>query len=186
MLTVVSNGVVATVASRESCARKHCDGAEVLGLAARKTEAHGSAVGEAQRESLLLVDTKVVVDLLANSVDKGDIFTALVGPTFVQPIRGHEDGAVLRQCLESVVWGGAAVDRGHVSITPVKTEDQTVWLVLVVIVREADDPTALLAIDGDGLSATRQRGSFSTAGGTGMDTVEESQEKDGTKCEQRD
>jgi hypothetical protein len=139
MLAVQRNWVVAARTSRQSCSRKHSNGAEVFGVAACKTEAHGSTVREAERESQLLIDAKIVFNGLADRVEEGDVFTTCIAPAFVQTVWRDKDGALLGEGLETIVWRASAVDRVHVTAQPVQTEDEFVGLSVVVVVWDTDD-----------------------------------------------
>jgi hypothetical protein len=109
---------------------------------------------------LLLVNAKVILGELEHLVGEGDILTTLVGPTSVETVGGDEDGRVASKALETVeATLGNVV---HVAITPVVAEDESVRLVVLVVVGKLEDVLALLAVDLHGLGAAGL-GSLATA-----------------------
>jgi hypothetical protein len=147
MNTQVSDGVVAALTSTNQATAQHTYGLELLGPRTSKRVTHPTAPTEARREARARIHTEVTLDLLDDSVDKGNIFAIGVGPASILAIGRYQDGTSLCSAFETVPGLNAVTvgNRVHVSASPMEGEDKVMWLVWVVVVGDFQD--VLAAID---------------------------------------
>lgn len=117
--------------------------------------AHGTTIAESGSENLLLINAEVLLGKSKHLISEGDILTTLVGPASVETVGGDEDGRVASQVAKTIV---TALDNvAHVSAEPVVAEDETVGLVVLVVVGQLEGVLAILAVDLHGLDAAGGR-----------------------------
>lgn len=117
--------------------------------------AHGTTVTEASSENLLLINAEVLLGKSKHLISKGDILTTLVSPASVETVGSDKDGRVASQVAKAIVT--ALDDIAHVSAEPVVAEDETVGLVVLVVVGQLEGVLAVLAVDLQGLDAAGGR-----------------------------
>jgi hypothetical protein len=90
---------------------------------------------------------------LEHLVGKGNVLSAIVGPSGVQPIRSNEDGSAGRQGEKAVIL---ATDNGtHVTVEPMVAKNELVGGVWVIVARQLQSVLAILAVDRHALDAAR-------------------------------
>src|ERR1017187_6577094 len=146
----VCDGVVAAVASTELSSFEDRDRAEDLRAGTRDFVAHAAAVAETRRDDVRRVDTVIVLDQFDHVVGEGQVASAGIRPAGAETIGRDEDRAVLRGLLKPVIGpvvprGSAVVDLGGITAIPVKTEDQPIRFVLVVVVGKPQRKAPALA-----------------------------------------
>lgn len=117
--------------------------------------AHGTTVAEASSKDLLLINAEVLLGKSKHLISEGDILTTLVRPASVETVGSNEDGGVASQVAKTVVT--ALDDVAHVSAEPVVPEDETMGLVVLVVVGQLEGVLAVLAVDLHGLDAAGGR-----------------------------
>ncbi len=146
----VTDGVVAAVAPAELPAFIEHDRVKYLCAGTGQLVAHATAVAEPGGDDMRRVDAKVFLDQLDHVVGESQVSSTGVRPSVADPLGRHENRAVLRLFLESVVGkfvlrGAPGVDVVGKAAVPVKPEDQPVGVVLVVVVGKPDEEAAALA-----------------------------------------
>lgn len=151
----VRNRGCASVAAAELGAGDDGDGLEGVGKRASSTVAHGTTITEASGEDVLLVNTKLIIQLSQHSFGKGNIFTSIISPTSVEAIGSNKDGRILRLLLKTIV--SSTNNIAHVSIEPVVADDELVLGVGVVVLGHGEGVLSLSAVDADLFDAARGR-----------------------------
>lgn len=117
--------------------------------------AHGTTIAESGSENLLLINAEILLGKSKHLISEGDVLTTLVSPASVETVGGDEDGRVASQVAKTIV---TALDNvAHVSAEPVVAEDETVGLVVLVVVGQLEGVLAILAVDLHGLDAAGGR-----------------------------
>lgn len=117
--------------------------------------AHGTTVTEASSENLLLINAEVLLGKSKHLISEGDVLTTLVSPASVKTVGGDEDGRVASQVAKAIVT--ALDDVAHISAAPVVAEDETVGLIVLVVVGQLEGVLAVLAVDLQGLDTAGGR-----------------------------
>ena len=183
VLSVEGNRVVSATASRKKCAREHGDGAEVLGSTAGETVAHSTTVGKSKREAQILIYTEIVLNLLADRVEESDVLSALIAPALVQSVRRNENGTLLGEILKTVIRGVSTINSSHIGVQPMQAKDEAVWLGVVVVIGDTEDPATLLPVHRGSLRATRKSGILTAASGACVDIFQQCKDKQCTQEE---
>lgn len=135
--------------------RVSCEGGELTGKRASSAVTHCTTITETGGKDVLLVDTKLVIQLSQHGLGKGNIFTSVISPTSVEAIGSNKDGRVLRLLLQTVI--SSTNNIAHVSIEPVVADDKLVLGVGVVVLGDGKGVLSLSAVDADLLDAARGR-----------------------------
>lgn len=117
--------------------------------------AHGTTIAESGSENLLLINAEVLLGKSKHLISEGNILTTLVSPASVETVGSDEDGRVASQVAKTIVT--ALYNVAHVSAEPVVAEDETVGLVVLVVVGQLEGVLAVLAVDLHGLDAAGGR-----------------------------
>jgi len=143
--------------------REHGDGAEVLAKCTGQDERHGGAVAEAGREAEVRVDAQVVFHLLDGRLDELDVRAARVPPAAVETRRRDVDGPdrVVDEGRQAVPREVAALSDGDllaVAAERVQRQDQTVLVLVVVVLGKPHVELARLAARGQSQGRASRRG----------------------------
>jgi hypothetical protein len=172
VLTIVCHGLSSASAAAQLSAGDDSHGTDHVGSRAGERVRHGATIAEASGEAKVGVDAEVGLDGLEHLVEESHIFAILVCPASVQTIGNDEDRRIVRNRLKAVVRKHTttsdvlAVDdflRTGAALVP--GEHETVWVVLVVVVRDVEDVVAVLPVNLHGVLLVRERLGFATAGG---------------------
>lgn len=153
MLPVVCDGCLSAITAAQLSTRDNSNCTNHIGTSASKSIRHCTSVAETCGEPEVGVDAEIRLDSLHQLVKEGDIFAALISPALIEAIRHDKDSRVVRNSLETIVGQGSAlvgvlaVDnllRTAAELMP--GEDQSVGLVLVVVVRNVQEVVSILPV----------------------------------------